>query len=548
MKPTETASCSQKPQKTGGEKSTLQLFSQSRLFRLFFRVSALTIEGVFLLLFITISVFAKQIIDQREKNAARSSNLEMENMLDLWLHSHISDISMLKTVMDIRRADETPYFSYLSALVNANKDFSDVFIANPDGTIYVSTTAIESVKTVNIADRDYFRNVQNEKVYISGFFRDRVKKEHFIAISTKIGIGNNSNTKNGVLVGLIPSSAILSYLKSIHSSSAVMNVIILSGDFKSLSNDPETGPTLPASIFSGLQDANTYTAIYTNRDGDKVYGTASRLTDFNLVLITEVIQKKALTAYYTIQLLILVFAGITITLILILVYGLTRRMLKPIQILSDAAIDIAHGKPAAVLDLKTGTELDSIGLCFNFMSTIVSEREFMLREAIARDSLTGLYNHGRIMEFLAHEIVRQTRNNTSISFIMIDIDFFKHVNDKYGHQAGDYILKEVSALLANSVREADILGRYGGEEFSIIVSDEEEALIVALCERIRKKTEETVFRYEETEIGITISLGYCYAPASHIQPDMLIRAADHALYTAKATGRNRVCAAPLFAT
>ncbi len=164
-----------------------------------------------------------------------------------------------------------------------------------------------------------------------------------------------------------------------------------------------------------------------------------------------------------------------------------------------------------------------------------------LREKASRDSLTGLYNHALLLEFLEKEVWQQERNNKSISFVMLDIDYFKKINDTYGHMAGDLVLKELSAILMKEIRSTDVPGRYGGEEFGIVLTDINKEDTMLLCERIRGTIEHYVFLKETSGIKATISIGFYFKTAEdRISCENMVKCADEALYKAKQNGRNRV--------
>lgn len=164
-----------------------------------------------------------------------------------------------------------------------------------------------------------------------------------------------------------------------------------------------------------------------------------------------------------------------------------------------------------------------------------------LREMAMRDSLTMLYNNAMLKEILHKEIKRQTRKEGSLSFAMLDIDYFKSINDNYGHVWGDFILKELAEILNNTVRAGDFVGRYGGEEFGLIMTELGMKDVLSLCERLRSKIERHVFSFDTRSIHITVSIGISYhvhlKGASALD---IIKKADEALYRAKNSGRNRV--------
>lgn len=164
-----------------------------------------------------------------------------------------------------------------------------------------------------------------------------------------------------------------------------------------------------------------------------------------------------------------------------------------------------------------------------------------LREMAMKDGLTGIYNHTLLVELFEKEAARCRRMNENTAFLMIDVDFFKVINDTYGHLAGDAILRELAETISKSVRVNDIVGRYGGEEFGVVLSGLTEIDTIKVCEKIRRNIDEKQFKYDDISIKITVSIGFCLRrpeDASNINEN--IRKADEALYNAKKMGRNRV--------
>jgi len=152
------------------------------------------------------------------------------------------------------------------------------------------------------------------------------------------------------------------------------------------------------------------------------------------------------------------------------------------------------------------------------------------------DELTGLYNRRRLMEVLSGEFEEGKRYSTNLSFIMLDIDDFKSINDIYGHQKGDMVLKEIGKLLKRNIRTTDIAGRYGGEEFAIILTQTDINGAKVSAERIRRNVEKHEFDGLER---VTISLGVSSNKNCN-SIDELIKRADEALYMGKKRGKNRV--------
>jgi two-component system cell cycle response regulator len=169
-----------------------------------------------------------------------------------------------------------------------------------------------------------------------------------------------------------------------------------------------------------------------------------------------------------------------------------------------------------------------------------------VQEMAVTDPLTGLYNHGEMQRKLAEESGRLQRYATlrgaghHLSVILLDIDYFKKFNDRYGHQAGDAVLKSVAAAVKTAVRSFDIAARYGGEEFAVILPETNEQAARDVAERIRRTVSMYPFAAEGKSIRITVSVGVATAPENGVTPAALIREADAALYRSKDEGRNRV--------
>lgn len=154
------------------------------------------------------------------------------------------------------------------------------------------------------------------------------------------------------------------------------------------------------------------------------------------------------------------------------------------------------------------------------------------------DALTGLYNRRHFDRTVEREFLRSKRYNRDLSIAIIDVDFFKKINDEYGHLCGDYILKEVAYLILDNFRKTDIVFRYGGEEFVVLLTETPLQQTRIPLERLRQTIERQTFTYENKPIKVTISIGVATNTASCVNE--FLNNADKALYTAKNSGRNTV--------
>lgn len=214
-------------------------------------------------------------------------------------------------------------------------------------------------------------------------------------------------------------------------------------------------------------------------------------------------------------------------------------LLRAINILLKPAEDItlfAQGNVNPVFLVLGGLSQLSISLSLVLLITfrLVSD----LREQATHDSLTGALNRRSFENESRRLLARATRTGDAMSIIMIDVDFFKHVNDKYGHQAGDEVLRRLAALLQTVIRSEDCLARYGGEEFCILLAGTNEQGAALLAERVRLLYADLRVAWKGESLQCTLSAGVADSLLAGTDLATLLDAADQALYRAKNAGRN----------
>lgn len=166
-----------------------------------------------------------------------------------------------------------------------------------------------------------------------------------------------------------------------------------------------------------------------------------------------------------------------------------------------------------------------------------------LQELSITDGLTGIYNHRHFIHLLEIECNRALRYKRSLSLLMLDIDEFKQVNDGFGHPCGDSVLRDFAKILKGCIRKTDIVARYGGDEFGILLTETKKSMAMKVSEKIRREVEKHPFVYREKAFRITVSIGVAAALQEGVRDwNGLLNAADQALYRAKDGGRNNVMA------
>ena len=247
----------------------------------------------------------------------------------------------------------------------------------------------------------------------------------------------------------------------------------------------------------------------------------------------------------------------TVLVVGIACYGAEVLVLRRIRALLNAANRVRGGDFSVRIRLAPGKgELSQLGAAFDAMAETLQQRDTELRQAMLElhaqattDPLTRLSNRRQLGELLPRELIRARRRdgkvvNGKVAVLMIDLDFFKRVNDTFGHKAGDLVLSEVGRLLRSGIRGSDIACRYGGEEIALVLPDTALKVAMERAESIRTKISELRFNHEGRNIGpVTASIGVAIFPDHADGAEAVLRAADEALYRAKRDGRDRVAVA-----
>ncbi|MEJ2611912.1 MAG: diguanylate cyclase [Candidatus Thiodiazotropha sp.] len=201
---------------------------------------------------------------------------------------------------------------------------------------------------------------------------------------------------------------------------------------------------------------------------------------------------------------------------------------------------IYHRQPGE----PSGQDLLLIGQIANLVSIAIEHHQALdeLEHRAHTDSLTGVANRGRFMELAEAEMARARRYGNPYAVFLLDIDHFKEVNDKHGHKSGDVVLREFTSIMKQVLREVDIIGRIGGEEFAVLLPQTEPKKASRVAERLRETIASTnIAITNDTPLQITVSIGISLPSANSNLIDEILRKADTALYMAKNSGRNRVC-------
>jgi len=245
-------------------------------------------------------------------------------------------------------------------------------------------------------------------------------------------------------------------------------------------------------------------------------------------------------------------AGILIATVLLVVaawFGAEIFVLRKIRALLGAASRVRSGDLTARTGLRNdGEELSQVGQAFDEMTQALEQRDAELKRALQdlheqaiTDPLTGLVNRRYLREYLPRELTRARRKEVPLAVVMVDLDYFKRINDTFGHEAGDLVLRSMGALLLSQIRASDVACRFGGEEFALILPEIPVEDAVQRAEAIRAGVKNLDLHYAGQPIGrLSASFGIAAFPVHGQDAESLLRLADEALYNAKGAGRDRV--------
>jgi len=312
---------------------------------------------------------------------------------------------------------------------------------------------------------------------------------------------------------------------------------------------------------------------YNDEGGSHVVGSAVAFTRFGWTIVVEEAYDEVFAPVVVVRSEILAI-NLGIVLIFSLIAAqMARSIVRPILALSDGALRIATGETdVEIAGASSGDEIGVLTRAFNEMSSRLRDKQneleesrLQVEEANARliaqnqelqrvsevfqqlsvtDDLTKLHNHRFFQNHLPREVKRSERTGEPLSLILIDIDDFKNLNDRFGHSVGDAVLRKVSGVMNQSVREMDLLARYGGEEFALLASQTDIEGVIALAEKIRLAIARSRFSVVDIDGAKHISITASFGVAQYRGDEKaFFNEADRALYQAKRSGKDCVCAA-----
>jgi diguanylate cyclase (GGDEF)-like protein len=444
---------------------------------------------------------------------------------------------------------------FAELLLNAIKEpdnFSNFVAADLKGNIYCSARQ-GTANNMHIRDRVYFRKVlETKSVFVDDYVFGKISNVPVIPIAGPIFDADGE--LRGVMLVTVNLSWIAKTMSQRLPPGAVLKIYDSKGTVLVQLPDHDSAVGKSSLDFEKIRACGTnkiFTGIENNRTeylyacslipyGEHAFHVAIGVPRTQAYAEADQVMQRSLALFLLTTLVVMGSAW---------VFG-NSLIIKGIQRLMLASREIASGRLSTRMDTHRTDEIGQLEIAFNEMAAALesSEKDARAREdALAyanskleklsiTDALTGLSNRAHINQVLEHELNSHLRYGKPCSLIMIDIDYFKAVNDTHGHQVGDSVLIEFAKLISEGTRVTDAVGRWGGEEFLIVCPVTDITAASALAEKLRKLIESHAFPVAGSKTG---SFGVAsFAPVEEI--DAVIARADAALYRAKRNGRNKV--------
>jgi diguanylate cyclase (GGDEF)-like protein len=444
---------------------------------------------------------------------------------------------------------------FAELLFNAIKEpenFSNFVAADLNGNIYCSARQ-GTVNSMHIRDRVYFRKVlETKSVFVDNYVLGKISNVPVIPIAGPIL--NADGELRGVMLVTVNLSWIAKTMSQRLPPGAVLKIYDSKGTVLVQLPDHDSAVGKSGFDFEKVRTCGSNKIFSGSESNGTEYLYACSLIPYGEHAFHVAIGVPRAQAYaeadHVLQRSLALFCLITFV-----VMGSARifgnsLIIKEIQRLMMASREIASGNLSTRMDARRTDEIGQLGMAFNEMAAALEgnakdalAREDALAKANSRleklsttDGLTGLWNRAHINHVLEQELNSHLRHGNPCSLIMIDVDYFKVVNDTHGHQLGDSVLIEFAKLLSDGTRVTDAVGRWGGEEFIVVCPDTDITAAVALAEKLRKLVESHVFPVVGSKTGSFGVASFCASD----EFDTAVSRADAALYRAKRNGRNKV--------
>jgi diguanylate cyclase (GGDEF)-like protein len=490
----------------------------------------------------------RRALSEKIAESLEASSTQTAREIDLWLRERLHELRVFSGSNEVwenlqamsQSSSEAParrMEEYLSSLQTRIDDFVGLAVTNLEGEIVVSTG--RPLTDIHLGTPDVSRNFE----YLGPPFVDAESGEAAMNVAIPV---HQRSMDLGALWATLTFHPIEGVLAQFAPESAEVYLVSQSNRVLASSRSHEEDfrvDSLPAVLRETSHDSVT-TVDYVGYDGTEVVGTMAALRESEWAVVAEVPREAAFAEIRALRNTALLTLAILLPIVCVIAYTLGLLIVRPLRSLTDGAAQVASGNLNVDLPIIGGGEVAYLTRVFNDMVSRVRESRHSLEHRSITDGLTGLFNRRHMMESLEEEAARHRRHERPFAVLMIDVDHFKQFNDRNGHQAGDDALVRTARVIQSALREVDRAGRYGGEEFVVMLPETDRASALDVAERIRAKMASEGFGPDGAATqSLTLSVGVAEFPRDGESIEAIIAGADAALYEAKRKGRNRVVSA-----
>lgn len=449
------------------------------------------------------------------------------------------------------------YFSRLRQ--ETGEIYRSMGLIRPDGDVFCNTAAPSPLPVVNVGDRHYFRLALQSRQFAVGQFQvGRSTRTPGLNLAYPV-LDSHGRVRAVVFAGLNldyfgeqglsqegRNRQKLDRVVTLFDSNGI--VIAQYPGFRASVGQKAPNPQVAAQLEK--VERGLFTAV--DLTGDRrIYAVENVGLNPDSVPPIRVVVSTPLRQIFAgadrmLQRSIIGILLVTLLVLALAWFGAEILVLRRIRTLLDVAGRVSRGDLDARTGLTGNEELNRLGAAFDAMAASLQNRNRQLQELALTDQLTGLPNRRYLWDALASELLRGRRRRLPLAVLLFDVDHFKQFNDRWGHEAGDLVLRNVAHVVRNVVRASDIVARHGGEEFIIVLPETAAEVAAARAEVLRQEIAGLNLSYGGQALGaITVSTGVACSRESAESAEEMVRAADHLMYEAKQAGRNRVMLAQL---
>lgn len=470
--------------------------------------------------------------------------------IEKWMDERSKQVRFFARQFSGRKIDEAEMRSMFADFLKVQNDFGAMAYADANGRISVDSSG--TLKGADLSERDYFQQAKQGNDYVTDVMIGKTVIKPIVIFSSPV-YGEDGKF-NGLICGSVSFGTIEKIMRQF-TFGRTGETYLLAADGRMLTGPRGAVGPIDYQLHHGTQiylaarEGRQLTSSYINYSGKAVFGAYQWTRDHRWILVGEINRSEVFQPLYR---NVGMICGIVLLLLLLSYYPVmtvAERIERPIRFLLVATKLMRDGNydyRISKEDMRSAPlELQQLCGMFNTTAQRLKSTIQMLEQTAVVDQLTEVYNRRFIMNEGSKMLEACIRAGQPCSVLMIDMDYFKRVNDTHGHLVGDRVIIHAASILMSCIRNCDLVSRYGGEEFLILAPNTDaEQCAAQIGERIRRRFEEQPYREDEIEVKLTVSIGVAdcrqnVAFGTTLLEDMISRA-DEALYRAKRAGRNRV--------